>query len=157
MEVGGWASRKHFGLPGGVARSLSRGRGTGMLVARALPFSPKCFRAALPSISTGSQESPPGGTSVPNAGRYADLPCRHFFSREALELLLQNRMRISPSRLAPAMFWMNLDQVGEFTTLQSELFKRCIRRPLLDRAENSHRSVSVPGQSIRRTLHPLGL
>jgi hypothetical protein len=52
---------------------------------------------------------------------------------------------------------MNLDHVGEFTTLQSELFKRCIRRPLLDRAEDSHRSVSVPKQSIRRTLPPNGL
>jgi len=81
----------------------------------------------------------------------------HFFPREAPELLLQNRMRISPSRLAPAMFWTNLDHVGEFTTLQSEFFKRCIRRPLLDRAEDSHRSVSVPRQSIRRTLRPLGL
>ena len=52
MVVGGWARRKHFGLPGGVARSLQTA--AGMLVARALPFSPKCFRAALASISTGS-------------------------------------------------------------------------------------------------------
>ena len=67
---GGWRvgeAEAHFGLPGGVAHSLETteaeegksggwlmGEQTGMLVARALPFSPKCFRATLASISTGS-------------------------------------------------------------------------------------------------------
>ena len=35
-----------------------------------------------------------------------------------------------------------------------ELFQRRVHRPLLDRTENPVCSVSVPRQSIRRTLRP---
>jgi hypothetical protein len=46
--------RERFGLSGCVARSSSRQRGTDMLVAGALPSSPKRSRAAWLGTSTGS-------------------------------------------------------------------------------------------------------
>src|SRR4051812_36095187 len=59
--------RKQFGLPGGVARFLQtadeaeRDSGGGGRVSKrvcsslcALPFSPNCFRATVPTISRGS-------------------------------------------------------------------------------------------------------
>jgi hypothetical protein len=46
--------RGRFALSGGVGRSLSRHRGTDMLVALALPSNPKRFRATWLRSSTGS-------------------------------------------------------------------------------------------------------
>ena len=54
------------------------------------------------------------------------------------------------------MFWTDLDHVEGLPTLHGELFQRCIHRPHFDGLENSAFSVSIPKQSIRRTLHAIG-
>src|SRR5678815_5242339 len=75
------------------------GEQAGMLVARALPFSPKCFRANLPSISTDSFREDKFRPVLEM--RAVDLPATLHYGRVPSPSAPQLEGRFVPRRVRP--------------------------------------------------------